>query len=835
MNLSVEIDAASADDYIIAGSRTEKLCLPGQEWKIDLDFDCPLGIVPWDPIVIWEEGTRVLTGYVSSVSKIWGTEPATVVLGVDTWKRATDCWNTTEYVTSPSDTACSLIRRFLDIAGCSYTIDTNYDISVPEGLVISYQPISEIVTQLCSALNFYIRVNADGWIIIGDVVQDRELGPDLTIGDNIITFDMVESDYRARNKIVVWGPTGTAMVRTDEDWAVVDHTLVYASPFCYDANGLAQAIWANLHEVERVITVESPGDASRRVGQYVDIDAPDDLFTGMEMCTTIKSRTDDQGYRMDSIFGERCAVYGSGPGWTDGRDIIVATHECGVWRCYDIWEDTPRWYPLNIGLQTSHVWRTVDWGSAFNCEWFIRDPFIHNSMAFLLTQVGIYQTMSLEPGYENWTLQQFNPMVSAYYGSPLQGDGGPSDPYWHIAKLRSTIARQGAYYIVVQAPYLGKCYVGLTNDHFNTIHGGPDAYGNYGTMPPPVQCTGNTPATLSCYDMRHSGLWGDECNWGYQVTAAIGTWHSQSGGYTGGDGRGGLAAWHRNDLGCTVTGLSSIGASNACVHRWHCTRGGEGASSDPNSPIYSDNMITTPSFENVANWWWCGHCDYGPTCGPLSDPWGLKVPTSGDSGLFEYNGYVPTRWLLVPSLHIPYNQVYAENGRPMVEYIHPARFDGDPYQITSMLPAKVTGGEPDYFVPPWGGDPSLASVMQGSIGTYTPNANYVYMFSNGAPCRFAVSEDGSATWEERESIPFTTACYSGFPRSEQKVYAGRHAKWDPSSDTDRALLYVSWDRGESWHDVTGDLWEKTQALGLRVDGGGNPLGASGLVTIAPRY
>ncbi|MDD5219728.1 MAG: hypothetical protein PHV11_04080, partial [Candidatus Bipolaricaulis sp.] len=103
MNVQAIIGGNDVSAWIMDTERTEKLCSPGQAWLISLTRDCPYTILPWHQIVLREEGTKVLTGYVSAVSDEFSKKPHLVVEGIDTWKRATDYWITAEYETSGDD------------------------------------------------------------------------------------------------------------------------------------------------------------------------------------------------------------------------------------------------------------------------------------------------------------------------------------------------------------------------------------------------------------------------------------------------------------------------------------------------------------------------------------------------------------------------------------------------------------------------------------------------------------------------------------------------------------------------------------------------------------
>jgi len=695
------------------------------------------------------------------------------------------------------------------------------------------------------------------------VIDELPDGPDISTGDNLISIDVVTNDYKARNKVIVWGPKDVGVIRSDEPWATVDHTMVIANPYISNASLLASKIHANVKDPEVIKTCEVLGDPDRKVGQHCDITSS--IFTGEDYCTTLKSRwSKTDGYRMTQIFGERCAIFGKGAPApeADGRDVIVATYGMGVWRCKDIWEGTPHWEPLNIGLEAAHNYgyENIPANGGYYCDWFIRDPFEPNSQAFLLTKYGVYQTLSLEPGYEYW--RPFIPNASLVSAIQMDAECHKGDcdedgldfncsdlgaGHWYVLKIRSTIAKKGQYYLV-----LGK-------------DGSED--GNWDKMIAVADLRSQTlktdpgSRTYCCFDCdceddevidreptMTARIMGDR-NWGHEFSTGISSWHRTMP-YCG-PGKGGLAAWHRNDDGCTITGTQSALASAVL-------------GSEAGPAVW--RAMVWPGGGMVIDWidqeyWGIGLPIIHPQC---THPIVWMRP--------EYN--TAASWYKHPTIHIPYDQVYVGcsfQGRgkgigylaPRIQYLIPGYWEGDSAETTGEYPICITWppmnttgcpappgevagnkqgleqGDFSYFiiVPPWGGN--NCHFLQGCLGTYSPDMSKAYIFSAGKPSRFAISDTAGLTWTEKSSVPFKTSCFSGFPYSSNKIYAGRDPVRDPTpenqSPPDTALIYVSWDRGDTWHDVTGDLWDQTKALGLRKDGDGNNLGARGLVTIAPRY
>jgi len=811
MSVSVTVDGTDRTSSLIRMERRDQYCDPGA--SVELVFDNVFEILPWKDVVVYENGTKTFTGTTSQI------EASRDVLQL-TIRASDDIRRIKEYfVAEDYETAGEGVKYWLNLfataAGCSVSFDTDYDPTPLVGMTMGKMMAVEIVNELLLFAGWDMWCDADNTLHFGYRMTDAGVSYSLAAGDNLVGMLRTRDSESCRNRAIVYGAIGSAVAQAQFGWEIDDddwRTMVVSSVYL-------ETVTQAYDLANRMVSVAGPEWDIKRCdldAVYEDIEIGDRVSfddgvgnSGTDHVTTLTTVWEgDSGMEtMHVVLGERCPIVGSpGAAPIDGRDVIVATYECGVWRCRDIWADTIHWESMNNGLEDDGL----------NCEWFIRDPFEPNTLAFLLTQEALYQTLSTEPGYEYWMPKH------------LQFEGDVED--WYIAKIRSTVARRGAYYFALtrKADPAYWSAVALSNDGCDTIRLA-DRVDKCSGQYTVYDCGVGRPPTFS------GRLFGSKCNYTYQTECAVQCWHNPQA-YGGLGGSGGLAAWHRNDHGCTITGLTSPRASNARPAYWHCTRASVGYSMDGvyNGDIAEglcvdpDSVILSPwTFSRGTAIWFCyasgGILEYN-ICTTPNATGTISVPASS--------------WTQMFSLHIPYNQSYTQDAFdssefPSIIYFTPGKWDGGVLTgITDRWPTR-NGVALEL---PWGSSPaSICHDCQGSIGTYSPDRTKVYCFSGGSPSRFATSDDEGDTWTEGASIPFNTACFSGFPYSSAKVYAGRHAIRDGTTDEDTALIYVSWDRGESWQDVTGDLYEQTKAMGRRYTKSGDPLGASGLVTIAPRY
>lgn len=800
MTATVTVNDIDRSSYLVSSERVDEYCNPGV--RVHLVFDTEFSVDTWESVILYENGTKVFTG---TVVRLDGKRKGTLqfeVIAKDAMRRLREYFVVEDYVTE-GEGVKHWIGTVAGLAGCSINFVEDYDVQELAGMTLGKMFAWEIIDEFLLLAGWDIWCNADGDIQVG--FRARSSTPDHTVaaGDNLASFERSMDSEPPRNAAMVYSVMGTAYVHHDFGWEIdsKDVRVMVVSSVYIDNIGAAATL------ANRMLSVAGPTydiksmtldavDTDMEVGDKVDFDDGEGQ-SGVDDITTIASRFAGTGavQEFDVVLGERCPKVGAGgvnmP--LDGRDVIVATYESGVWRCKDIWEGTPHWESLNSGLVDEYA---VGEGSTFKCEWFIRDPYQPNDLTYLLTQAGILYTASTEPGLELWLPRKMNSQLGANR---------------KFTRIRSTVARQGAYfYTVMQYSGQERNFAGLTNDGFNVAY-----WEDFSRVP-----------ETQFYACITGSLWGN-CNYGHQKTS-VGprSWHPPYGSvYATAPGAGGLAAWHKTDGGCTATGVQSATAANGGPAGWNCERESGVLVNYQGINRYGDEILRAPSVDNATvSCWFC----YG-TGHPLDPPctWGSR-PYNDKS--FVYNA--ATSWLKIPTLHIPYNQKYAGTGmrgnaQPEIIYYSPGQWEGSVVSTWAAYPTRNSTP----LILPWGSSPALCHILQGSIGTHSQDRRKVYCFSFGSTSRFAVSIDEGATWAEKGSVPFGTSCFSGFPTSASKVYAGRDPSRDPSAVEDTALIYVTWDKGDTWTDVTGDLWTQTQALGKRP----GALGTAGLVTIAPRY
>ncbi|NIQ88608.1 MAG: hypothetical protein GWN93_05830 [Deltaproteobacteria bacterium] len=806
---SVFIGGADKTDVFVSSERIDEYCNPGV--KVTLTFTEDFEVDTWDSVVLYENGFKVFTGTVSRIESVRGENRSFMFYAKDDIRRLREFFVVDDYVSS-GESVQHWISFFASQAGCGTVtyLDTGNNPNTLNGMTMGKMFAYEIIDELLLYAGIDIWCDENNNVFVGTRLDAEMTDEPVEAGDNMSSFSRSRDSEPCRNAALVYGVIGTAEAQSTESWQIDSgdvRTMVVSSIYLDSmvaAEDLARRMVdaaAPEYDIKRMILDDL--ESQREVGDRIEYDDGDDN-SGSGHITSITARwTGDPPVKeMHISLDERCPKVGAGGlCGPDGRDVTVGTYDFGVWRCKDIWASYPHWEPMNTGLSTTVDFDGSDLGSTFSVDWFIRDPYYPSSMAFLLTSAGILQTTSLEPGYENWTPVMMNSHIGFF-----MGDSASNWDRWHIVKLRSTVASEGKYFIAATRRSdlfnFKQSFVGMTTERFANFSsclplGQPGLY----AYTPLAEVCGATVPYRTCQ------LWGNHPNnFGYEQYATLGSWHRGHG-----NNAGGFAGWHRHGNGCSISGGVSVFSSNGGPEWWNCTESIDAVS--------GTIELQTPFSESKKK----GGIPPGPCeCvkrGPTSH--GKFQQYNEHTGCFEYysGGGPDGIYNIIPGLHIPYDQTHYGDGSPSKIFFHPGWIQPDGKRYPSL-------NQIGPIILPW----DVCSTLQGSFATHPSDINKMYAFSPGYTTRFAISDNGGVSWEEKASIPVPTACYSGFPTSHNKVYAGMH----PSQGFywDERLIYASWDRGDTWTNVTGDLYSEAARLYPGIRGGHGP---SGIVTIAPRY
>jgi len=806
---SIWINGVGKGSYLVSSERTDEYCSPGI--KVNIVFDTIFDVNTWESVVLYEDGFKLFTGTVSRIETNRSEQKTFVVQAKDGIRRLHEYFVVEEH-TSMGESIQYWISFFATLAGCGAVTYTDYGTNpnTLDGMTMGRMFAYEIIDELLLYAGLDIWCDIDNNLIVGTRMDTEQSSIAIAAGDNLSSIVRSRDSEPCRNAAMIYTVLGTAYVNVAQDWQIDNddlRTMVVSSIYVNTIEGgedlarrMVEAAGPE-YDIKRTILDDLEPDLE--VGDLVPYDDGEDNSGTGHVTTIISRQTGSEPVKeLHVTLDERCPKIGAGGlALPDGRDVTVGTYDFGVWRCRDIWASHPHWEPMNTGLTSTLYFEGVNMGGTFKVDWFIRDPYYPSSMAFLLTKSGLMQTASLEPGYENWTPVLMNSHIGAF-----MGDSWANWQRWHIVKIRSTVASEGKYFIAAtrKSDLFGfrQTFVGMTTQRFANFSNclTPWGPGVYAYSPLAETCGSSMP-------YRTCMLWGNHPNnYGYEKYADLGSWHRGKG-----NNAGGFAGWHRHGNGCSVSGAVSGFSSNGGPEWWNCRE-----SIDPDTGIIE---LQTPFSESKKT----GSSPPGPcTCvkrGPTSS--GKFEEYVVDTGCYEHywGGGPDALNANCPGLHIPYDQVHNGDGSPSKIFYHPGwiQKDGKRYPSLNQLGPIIL---------PW----DVCNTLQGSFASHGGDINKMYAFSPGATTRFAISDDGGDTWEEKASIPVETSCYSGFPTSSNKVYAGMHPKLGFYNH--RTLLYVSWDRGDTWADVTGDLWTEAARLYPTIRGGNGP---SGIVTIAPRY
>src|SRR5574341_1412982 len=379
MNGQVIINSIDVSSYIVSIKRSYNYCNVSQEFTVELDLNYPTTINPYETVVIYEEGIKVLTGYVSSITKA-APEAKIRITGQDIYKRASDYFVPEIYKTVAGQTVRYWIEFLLSLAGLTATFTSGNGPYVAESQDIGLDNVASLIIPFIQYAGWYGHVDKDGNIIFGELSK-TSIG---TI-DTIVTFSSEKSYDKTRNVAHVHGGVDTSLnqfrpifakARADVSFLPKDQIVVVGNHLIGTqsaASSFAKKLVTEFSKPTYIKNLQIIGTPSISAGKYVDVQT--DQFVGMALITSLNSSFDESGYLIDLVLDDLCPRLVAHP--TPKGHLYAGTELNGVYK------HTGSWASFNTGLA----------GSGLK----IIDLSVNNGLHIISASGGIYTRVLSNP------------------------------------------------------------------------------------------------------------------------------------------------------------------------------------------------------------------------------------------------------------------------------------------------------------------------------------------------------------------------------------------------------------------------------------------------------
>lgn len=358
MNAQVFIDAVDISNYLVKIDRQYNYCQISQSFSLQITSDYTTAIDTYAPVVIYEEGVKVLTGFVSSVTKEATTGLVTIE-GGDVFKKASDYFVDTEITTTAGQKTQELVAHFLSLAGLTATFTSGEGEYVAEDTVLGLAYVSEIIVDLIQQAGWYGHVDPDGNIFFGKL-EPSPSGKVLAEKVNLLDMQTAISYEKARNIAHVHGGVELtldgfkgifAKTSVNLPYLPTDQIVVAGNPLISNyasAKKFANQLIAELAQPEFVKKARIIGDPEIHVATYVYVQS--DLYVGHALVTSITTSFDESGYLMDITLDNFCPrIVGHIVGQ---NELYAGTDGAGVW-AWNIYAEG--WADISNGMTDLHV------------------------------------------------------------------------------------------------------------------------------------------------------------------------------------------------------------------------------------------------------------------------------------------------------------------------------------------------------------------------------------------------------------------------------------------------------------------------------------------------
>jgi hypothetical protein len=461
MDAQVIINGVDVSNYLLSINRDYNYCEISQSFTLRF----PLGLISATPnqtVVIYEVGTKVLTGYVTSLANN-APDGTLTVIGQDKYKLATSYFLEDTYTTGFGQTVRHWVEFLLDLVGLTATFPSGNGPYVAEGQEIGLDSISNVIETFIQYAGWYGKCDENGDLSFGKLGRPST-GVILESGVNLLDIEYDKSYDKTRNSAFIFGGVDPdvdqfrpifASYRKDLDFLLKDQTVVVGNPMIGQqeaAERFARVLVDNLGIMTYIKTVSVLGNPDIEAGKYITVIS--DLFSGEALVTRMDSHLSEEGYTMQLVLDDFCPRLVAHT--EREQNIYAGTWGSGVWR-YNLYDDY--WTNISSGLTDNKIVDlSVDEGL-----------FIASTPSGLYTKIGTglweYQTLPSVSGiasgvrtypgvYVDSINQEFNAIMTisgnwydtSYFYTGVIGSGNTIS--WSGTPIVSDIDRRldGRYY-----------------------------------------------------------------------------------------------------------------------------------------------------------------------------------------------------------------------------------------------------------------------------------------------------------------------------------------------------------------------------------------------------
>jgi len=312
LDQQVIIGGNDVSEYVMSIERKHSICETTASGSVRLAPSCTTSLNPYDTIVIYEQSTKVFTGFTSNISKEKASGDIIVDFN-DTTIKLIDYWLQANIYTD-GETAQHWIEYLCNLAGVAYDFETTLPVTIPSAgqdmATWTYTSSAmDIIKELITLNGYWMYTDADGTVHFS---QGHYVPITITLktGDNILSQRREQSITPARNSAIVFGRGVTAKDDKAVDFLTgVTKTAVIATPHIVtqaDADTLAGRLVNAFARVKDEKYYKIPGDPDAHLAQFVNI--YDEYFTisGTGQLTETKSSMTLKGYTMELVIDQYC-------------------------------------------------------------------------------------------------------------------------------------------------------------------------------------------------------------------------------------------------------------------------------------------------------------------------------------------------------------------------------------------------------------------------------------------------------------------------------------------------------------------------------------------------